>query len=354
MTSASATPGVVIAAASFGLVALTIYLLIVGEAILMPLVLAIFIAYLIAALGDRIQRLRIGAWHPPGWLGLTLAITILLSVVALVGQIVAGNISEVVNAAPQYQDRLQDMFTQASAFVATTLKLSEPPTLTTLARQIDLRAVVESFANAFRSIAANTFQVFAYVAFILLEIRTLDRKLKAVLTDPAREKNVRATLNAMGRKIETYVLIKTGISFLNAILTYIILSVVGVDFAGFWALLTFALNFIPYIGSAISTLFPTLLTLLQFGSFLTAGLVLGGLVGTQTFVENVIEPQITGKSLNLSPVVMILSISIWGSIWGITGMILSVPLMVIGMIILAQFPKTRPIAIFMSAKGDIS
>ncbi len=346
--------GVVTAAATVGLLALTVYFLVVGEAILMPLVLAVFIAYLIAAMGHRIERLKVGGRHPPGWLGLAAAVLIFLMVIALTVQITAGNVRAVVEAAPRYQERLQDMFAQGMTLTARLLRLEEPPTLATLAQGIDLGTAVERFAGAFQSIAANTFQVFAYVVFLLLEMRTFDRKLKAVFPDPAGEQLARATLTTMGEKIETYVLIKTGISLLNAVLSYIVLRLFGVDFAGFWALLVFVLNFIPYIGSPLAMLFPTVLALLQFTSPVTALFVLGSLVGLQAFVENVIEPQITGRSLNLSPVVMILSLSVWGAVWGITGMILSVPLMVIAMIVLAQFPKTRPVAVIMSASGDVN
>ncbi len=354
MPSSSPSPGVITAAASFGLIALTIYLLVVGESILMPFVLAIFITYLIVALGDRIQRLKVGRWQPPAWLGIAAAVCILLLVIAMTVQIAAGNISEVAEAAPRYQQRLQEMFTQGMAFAARVLKLKEPPTFSALVAKVDFGTWVERFAAAFRVIAADIIQVFIYVAFLLLELQTYDRKLKAVFPERGHQEKLRATLKAMGRKIERYVLIKTGICLLNATLSYTILSGFGVDFAGFWALLTFVLNFIPYIGSPMSTLFPTVLTLLQFGDPLVMALVMGSLVAAHTFVENVIEPHVTGKSLNLSPVVMILSLSTWGAIWGITGMILSVPLMVIGTIVLAQFPKTRPIAVLMSANGDVS
>jgi predicted PurR-regulated permease PerM len=85
-----------------------------------------------------------------------------------------------------------------------------------------------------------------------------------------------------------------------------------------------------------------------------ATFVLGSLWAIQAFVENFIEPRITGRTLNLSPIVMIVALSVWGAIWGIPGMILSVPLMVIIMITLSQFPKTRPIAIIMSERGEIA
>jgi len=339
--------------ATLGLVALTIYLLVVGEQILLPLVLAILVSYLITALGNRIERLRIGTWHPPGWLGLSGAILAVILVIALVVQLVAGNIVDIADGAPQYQAQLQTLFAQAAEWVATLLRQDRPITLTAILQEINLRGVLERFAVAFQSIAGNTFQVLAYVFFLLLERRMFDRKLSVLFTPPAREQSVRRTLNIIGSKIETYVLIKTGISLLNAVLSYIVLRLFGVDFAGFWALLVFVLNYIPYIGSPIAMMFPTLLALLQFSSFVMALFVLGSLWAIQAFVENFIEPRITGRTLNLSPLVMIVSLSVWGSIWGITGMILSVPLMVMIMITLSQFPKTRPIAVVMSERGEL-
>ena len=352
-TSSGTTHPLYGAFATLGLVTLTVYLLVVGEQILLPLVLALLVSYLITALGHRIERLRIGRFQPPSWMGLSGAILAVLIVIGLMVQLVASNISDVADGAPQYQKQLEEMFADASAFAARILNQERPITLTALLQEINLRGVVESFVLAFQSIAANTFQVLAYVTFLLLERRMFDRKLSLLFPNPVREKTIRTTLKEIGRKIEAYVLIKTGISLLNGLLSYIVLTLFGVDFAGFWALLVFVLNFIPYIGSPVAMMFPTVLSLLQFGSFIMALFVLGSLWAIQAFVENFIEPRITGRTLNLSPIVMIVSLSVWGAIWGITGMILSVPLMVMIMITLAQFPKTRPIAIVMSERGEV-
>jgi AI-2 transport protein TqsA len=340
--------------ATLGLITLTVYLLVVGEQILLPLVLAILFSYLITALGHRIEGIRIGRWSPPAWMGLSGAIIAVMLVLALIVQIVASNISDVVAGAPQYQQQMEDMFAEVSTFAAKILNQERPITMAGLLQEINLRAVLERFVNAFQSIAGNTFQVLAYVTFLLLERRMFDRKLSMLFSKSAGEKAVRATLRTIGSKIETYVLIKTGISLLNAVLSFIVLTLFGVDFAGFWSLLVFVLNYIPYIGSPIAMLFPTLLALLQFGSAVMAAFVLGSLWAIQAFVENFIEPRITGRTLNLSPIVMIVSLSVWGAIWGIPGKIMSVPLMVIIMITLSQFPKTRPIAIVMSERGEIA
>ena len=78
-----------------------------------------------------------------------------------------------------------------------------------------------------------------------------------------------------------------------------------------------------------------------------------GLGAAQFVIGNVLEPRMMGKSLNLSSLVVIISLAVWGSIWGVTGMFLSVPITVIMMIVLAEFQQTRPIAILLSADGKI-
>ncbi|MDX2143431.1 MAG: AI-2E family transporter [Rhodospirillaceae bacterium] len=353
MTNTTPVRSVVSLAASAALVALTLYLLVIGESIVLPLVLAIFISYLVLATGHAIQRVKLGAWKPSPALGLTLAIVAFLVVIGLVVQIIAGNVRAVVDAAPQYQDRLQSLLGEVTRFIAAALGQDRPLTLTSVFEQIDVRAVIGRFAGAFQAIASNTFQIFAYVAFLLLESRYFDRKLKILFPEPGAESAVRATLHQIGNRIETYVLIKTLISFLVGMASYVVLTVAGTDFAPFWALLIFVLNFIPYIGSPVGMFFPVMLTLLQFGSLPKAAVTLAFLWGVQSAVENLLEPRLMGSSLNLSPVFMILALSIWGAIWGITGMILAVPMMVMIMIVLAQFPDTRPLAVVMSETGEV-
>lgn len=339
-------------AASSGIAALTLYLLVVGQSILMPLVLAIFLTYLIVAAAHALQKLKVGSRKPPYWLALAMAIVMLIGLIGLLVQIVAGNISAVVEAAPSYQSRLQSLFAQSNAWISEAVGQDRPLTLASIVSELDLRAIVGRFAGAFQSIAGNTVQIVAYVLFLLLEHRTIDRKITALFPEPDREGAVRQTMAKIGGRIETYVLIKTFVSFLTGIASYVALRIIGVDFAAFWALLIFVLNFIPYVGTPIGIAFPVLLALLQFNTPVTAIVTLGVLIGIQTAVENGMEPRLMVNSLNLSPVFMILSLSLWGALWGITGMILAVPMMVMLMITFAQFPSTRPMAILMSESGN--
>ena len=126
------------------------------------------------------------------------------------------------------------------------------------------------------------------------------------------------------------------------------------NFAIFWAFLIFLLNFIPTIGSLLATLFPVAFSLLQFGEFTTASIILIIVSAIQIVIGNFIEPKWMGNSMNISPLISILSLMFWGLIWGTTGMIISVPFTVVVIIILSEIESTRPLAILLSEKGDIS
>ncbi len=347
----AARPDTVVFAASIGLVALTVYLLIVGQSIFVPLVLAIFITYLLKALAHGVEKLSIGAWTMPTGLALTVSILILLILIALLVQMVAGNINAIADAAPEYQAKFRDL----SQDVRSTIErwIGTSITFASLTEDINFQSTVLRLIGALQSIAGNTFLIFLYVAFLLLESQTFDPKIKAFASTPQREAAIRETLNAIGRNIEKYVWIKTVMSALVGLISYFLLLFIGVDFPAFWALLIFILNYIPYIGSVVAVIFPVIFSLLQFASLPLTGAVLIGLMAAQILVGNVIEPRIMGKSLNLSPVIIVLSLSVWGAIWGVTGMILSVPIMVMGMIVLAQFPRTRPLAILLSQQGEV-
>jgi predicted PurR-regulated permease PerM len=128
---------------------------------------------------------------------------------------------------------------------------------------------------------------------------------------------------------------------------------VGVDFAAFWAVMVFFFYYIPTVGSILAIVAPAVLALVQF-DHLTPFLVVLLVFGTiQIVTANVVEPTIMGRTLNLSPLVVIVSLVVWGTIWGVVGMFLCVPIMVVALIVLAQFKATRPLAVLLSADGRI-
>jgi len=143
------------------------------------------------------------------------------------------------------------------------------------------------------------------------------------------------------------------VSLITGVLSYIALIIIGIDFAFFWAFIIFLLNFIPTIGSLVATLFPAIMALLQLGSLQSALTVLAAIGAIQIVIGNLIEPKIMGNSLNISSLVVLLALTFWGSVWGIVGMLISVPITVMMIIVFAQFPKTRSIAILLSENGEV-
>jgi predicted PurR-regulated permease PerM len=157
----------------------------------------------------------------------------------------------------------------------------------------------------------------------------------------------------MGRDIQSYILIMTFVSTLTAILSYGVMVAVGLEHAAFWAFLIFILNFIPTIGSIIGTALPSLYGLLQFGDFKPFLILLAAIGVIQFLIGNILQPRLSAKTLNLSQFVVILSLFVWGAMWGIVGMFLAVPITAILMIVFANFPSTRVLAAALSESGDV-
>jgi predicted PurR-regulated permease PerM len=155
------------------------------------------------------------------------------------------------------------------------------------------------------------------------------------------------------RDIRIYLRIKTTLAVVTSAIAYTVMAWVGVDFAGFWAVMVFFFYYIPTVGSILAIVAPALLTLVQFDHLTPFLIVLLGFGPIQVVMANVVEPAIMGRSLNLSPLVVIVSLMVWGTIWGVVGMFLCVPIMVVLLIVLAHFETTRPVAVLLSADGRI-
>jgi AI-2 transport protein TqsA len=187
-----------------------------------------------------------------------------------------------------------------------------------------------------------------------LEQRYFSAKINALIPDEASRTKLYDLLVDIDYDIRAYIGIKTAASLLTAIASYLVMSYVNLDFAGFWALLIFVLNFIPNIGSIIATLLPSLLALVQFDTLMPFLIVAGGITVIQFSIGQVIEPIFAGKTLNVTPLAIIFSLVIWGMMWGIAGAFLCVPILVISMIILYHFDATRWLAILLSQNGRIA
>jgi AI-2 transport protein TqsA len=127
----------------------------------------------------------------------------------------------------------------------------------------------------------------------------------------------------------------------------------GLEFAVLWAIVIAFLNYIPYIGSWIGVMLPVTLAVVQFGQIETVLMLLVALSATQFLLGNIIEPQVMGSSLDLSPYAILIGLTVWTSLWGIPGAIVSIPITAVLVIVLSEFAEARPIAILLSKSGQI-
>jgi len=335
--------------AALAIVALTVYVLIIGQSFLMPLILAIVVWYLIVSLRRGIQGLWKFGIPVPYPIALTIAVGACVLVLYLIYVLINSSVNDLIAAAPRYQERFQSLVKQGYALIG----LSQEAPLESIIRKINLAQLASQLARALTSIASDMGLIIIYVIFMLAEHRTFTVKLDAMAQKGENRQKLRHVIEEISLDINTYMRIKTWLSVLTGVLSYAVMKVVGVDFAEFWAVLIFLLNYIPTIGSILGVLFPTLLMIVQFTSIPLIVGVAAVLLGIQVVVGNVLEPRLMGRSLNLSSLVIILSLTLWSTIWGVLGMFLCVPIMVILNIVLAKFPQTRPIAVMLSSNGNI-
>lgn len=316
--------------------------------IMIPFILALILWYMIRLVQVRIARFTFKGNLLPRWLRGSLAFGSISLVLFLFTSLLLSNIRGITEVLPQYEQNLLVMRAQIEQFTGLDLANQFDKAM----RGMDLGKIVTLVLNSVTVVIGNGSLVLIYVAFIMLEERHAKEKLLAMYNGGGIEQT-KEMLQRVDDSLSHYVTLKTGMSLLTGALSYVALLFIGVDFAFFWAVLIFLLNYIPTVGSLLATLFPALIAGVQFGSVVPAFWVLG-VVGTiQMLVGNVLEPRLMGNSLNVSPLVVLLALTFWGGLWGIVGMFLSVPITVVMVLIMAQVPSTRWVAVLLSEKGKL-
>lgn len=315
-----------------------------------PLVVALIIWYLIRILRNVFYRVRFGRFRLPRWFRTLLSLVIILGILYSIISIIVLNIEQIVNRVEQYEAR-QDSILETTARYLGLEHLSDE--LKDLPSSKELRPYLNGLLNSLTSALGSIFIIIIYLIFILIEEFIFTRKLDIIYKNNEQFEDIKYIINTMNNSIKRYISVKTFASLLTAVLAYIALLLLGVDFPLLWAFIIFVFNFIPYVGSFIATFLPSIFAVLQTNSLSQFVWVFLSVQLCQTLVANGIEPKIMGRSLNLSPLVVLITLAIWGTIWGVLGMIISVPVTSILVIVLAQFKGTRNIAIMLSETGNV-
>ncbi|MGM0568648.1 MAG: AI-2E family transporter [Elusimicrobiota bacterium] len=325
-------------------------LLVIAYNLLIPLVFAFLIWYLINSIDYALSRVEVKGISPPRALRLILILSLFALAFNIITGILVTNVSRIIEVAPQYQLNLEKILQELPFGI----KVEEVPALSRITTEFDIGRLMQRIARELAGFLGDVGLILIYLIFLFLEQRYFNSKIKLATSNKRKEKRIRNILAQIDRDIRRYIGIKTLLSFTTAVASWVIMKQVGLDFPGFWAILIFILNFIPHMGSIGATILPALLALLQFDTYRPFLIILLGIGAIQFTIGNLLDPTLMGKSLNVSPLVIIFSLVFWGSIWGLAGMFLAVPIMVIIMIVLYNFKKTRWLARVLSRDGKLN
>lgn len=337
-------------AASLILVWIIGYLLIAGRGLLIPVVMSIFIWHLLNTINSGMKKIPVVSKRFPSWISMVLSLLVVGIFIKILIDIITNNVNDVIAASPRYQENLLVIFNNLDQ----RFHIKAFADFDNLIKNLSLQSMLVNFYGVFTTLTSSAVLISLYVAFLFVEQHYFNQKMDAFFPQKEHRKLVKNIMSHITKDTQTYLGIKTLLSLATATASWVIMTLVGLDFAEFWALLIFFLNFIPNIGAIIATIFPAALALIQFESWWPFLEVTSGIVAVQFVVGNFLEPRLLGKSLNLSPLVILFALALWGAIWGILGMFLSVPITVMMMIIFAHFDTTRPIAILLSQDGCIN
>lgn len=341
----------------------------VGASIIQPIVIALLLANVLQPVVRAFERRRI-----PGPVTVVFLSALLVWAIFQLAMLVQSNVATLLGQTTVSEDSLEPLLDEDGNLVRDEdgrPMLKRPTTfdriVENLSKRIDsqeymsedvkdsLKTALESFdvQGAFATLVGGGIDfsrtlmiILIYMAFIFAEQNIFKRKIMAIAGTRRREAS--EALDTMSRGVQRYLSVKTAISMLTGVLCYFLLVFTQVPYAIIFALLTFLLNYIPTFGSIVAGLLAAVTALAVHDSVAPAAIVAVGYMLVNIVLGSIIEPRILGRELNISPLVIIISVVVWVGLWGVVGGFLAVPLTAAIQIVLASSERSRPIAILLS------
>jgi predicted PurR-regulated permease PerM len=339
----------------FGSIVFFILIIILKQlkTIFIPLFVSLLLYFLFNGLVKRLTHYKI-----PKLASLTFLLILIFVIFYFLGVLIFSSITSFIDKVPDYFKSFPDLLksiTEKLTVFSAKLNITQD-SLDKIMTDLNwqdiinrITAVASATFGSFATFLGNLILVFLFLMFMLASQSTFTDKINKAFS-PKKAGQIVFVLDSIETKVQHYLLIKTAVSLLTALVAGIIIYIGGFDFVFFCALIVFVLNFIPNLGSIVATIIPVLIGLMKYGFSLRVLLVLIGLMLTQFILGNIVEPSITGKNLDLSPIVILFSLIFWGYTWGIIGMILAVPITSSLKIIFEHIPSLNPVAKMISDK----
>ena len=329
---------------SIAAVVVIIYGMQAAKVLLVPFLLAVFLALITVRPMLWMQRR-----HVPSVFAALLIVFAIMLILAVVGGIIGSSIADFTAALPSYQARLETRVARTVTWAVSLLGDDRP--VPEFAELIDpgwAMGMAAALLNGVQDVLTNAFLIILTMVFILLEASSMATKAEAAFGHRARSfEQARMYLHNLGR----YLGIKTVVSMATGFLAWLVTSLIGLDFPLLWGMLAFLLNYVPTIGSIIAAVPAVLLALVQLGPAEAASTAVGFLVINILF-GNLLEPRLMGYGVGISPLVVFTGLVFWGWIFGPVGMLLSVPLTMSLKMAFENNEDSKWIAILIGSERD--
>lgn len=327
------------------------YILYEAKSILLPFALAIFISYILYPIINAFEKFQI-----PGFLSILFSLLIGALILAFVVSLISTSINSFTKEFPKYEPRItqltndvQEIFNIPDDVLTKSPQDHDDTILGKILENFSIPSFLSGVVGSISSVLSNIFLIALILLFMLMSRNKLPKKVDRAF-NPKTAIRISNIVENVNHQIQRYIITKSIISLITSGFVMIILALFGVEFVVIWGILTFILNFIPNIGSLLATVLPLIIAFLQFEDPMIVFWLAVLLVVVQQVMGNLVEPKWLGKSMNLSPLVILFSLIFWGWLWGIIGMFLSVPITVMIKIILENIEGTKPIAVLMGGE----
>ena len=282
--------------------------------------------------------------------GIFIVLTLVIVSAWIIASLLLSSIRTIIDLYPRYEERFTVIYKTIAGLFALPYN-AESTLFQNLWGQLSIRQTLRNFAfslsNSLIVFFKDLLLVLLFAVFFLLDLRYLRQKLDFAFGDGSKGKAA-IIITDIIQQVTRYMSVKFFISLLTGVLIFLGTFAVGMGFPILWGFLAFILNFIPNFGSILSGVLTSVFALVQFWPKPAPVVFVAVLMCAVNFIlGNIIEPRVQGRHLGLSPFIIIVSLSFWGWLWGFTGLILAVPMMVILKIICENVSILHPAAVLM-------
>lgn len=315
-----------------------------AEPVLLAVLLSVLLLYVMDPLVILLRRRRL-----PFWLAALISILLFSALFLGLGFLISVELRRFGRTLPRFQADLIRRSDEVTSMLSKALGVEIPLNLADELRDLRLGPMALTAARSVLKGLSVFLMVFFFSIILLVGKYRMIRTILTVF--PRRRSRIPVILTQIDRHLRAFLGIKALSSIAVGTCTALILLAFGVDFAVVWGYLALLLNFVPTLGPIISILLPLLFAVVEFPGLVQPLVILASLAAVHLAISNLIEPKFMGERLNLSFFAIILSLFVWGWLWGAPGVLLAVPLTTSIKIVLENVPATARYANLMGKAG---